>query len=50
MSKKEFVLQGMDIAEPLMVYVDDDVIVDGRFAGKYLDKDNQVHIGEIITT
>lgn len=37
------------IAEPLMVYVDDDVIVDGKFAGKYLDKNAQVHIEEIIT-
>jgi|GEM_PF-1723131 len=37
------------VAEPLLVYVDDDVIVDGKFAEKYRDKNKQVHLEEIIT-
>ena len=37
------------VAEPLVVYVDDNVIVDGKFAEKYRDKNKQVHIGEFIT-
>jgi flavin reductase (DIM6/NTAB) family NADH-FMN oxidoreductase RutF len=37
------------VAEPLIVYVDDDVIVEGRFNEKYLDKSNQAHLTEAIT-
>jgi flavin reductase (DIM6/NTAB) family NADH-FMN oxidoreductase RutF len=37
------------VAEPLAVYLDDDVIVDGKFTEKYRDKSNQVHLGDFIT-
>lgn len=37
------------LAEPLKVYVDEDVIVNGKFTEKYLTKDNQAHITEVIT-
>lgn len=37
------------VAEPVAAYLDDDVIVDGKFAEKYRDKSTQVHIGDFIT-
>lgn len=37
------------VAEPLIAYVDDDVLVNGKFAEKYLDKNKQAHITEAIT-
>jgi len=37
------------VAEPLAVYMDDDVFVDGKFTEKYRDKNNQVHLGDFIT-
>ena len=37
------------VAEPLAVYIDDDVIVDGKFTEKYRAKSNQVHLGDFIT-
>lgn len=37
------------LAEPLNAYVNDDVIVNGKFAEKYLDKNKQAHITEVIT-
>jgi len=37
------------VAEPVVAYMDDDVIVDGKFSVKYLNKNNQVQICEVIT-
>ena len=37
------------IAEPLIAYVDEDVIEEGTFAAKYLDKNKQAHITEAIS-
>jgi flavin reductase (DIM6/NTAB) family NADH-FMN oxidoreductase RutF len=37
------------VAEPVAAYMDDDLIVDGKFSEKYLNKSNQVQICEIIT-
>ncbi|NQU85644.1 MAG: flavin reductase family protein [Mariniphaga sp.] len=37
------------VAEPVAAYVDDDVIVDGKFSEKYRDKSKQVHMGDFIT-
>jgi len=36
------------LAEPLAVYVDDDVIVNDKFAEKYLDKNKQAHMIEVV--
>ncbi len=37
------------VAEPVAAVMDEDVVADGRFSEKFLDKSNQVHLGEIIT-
>jgi flavin reductase (DIM6/NTAB) family NADH-FMN oxidoreductase RutF len=37
------------LAEPLKVYVDEDVLVNDKFAEKYHGKEHQVHITEVIT-
>ena len=37
------------VAEPLAVYLNDDVIVDGKFTEKYQDRRNQVHLGDFLT-
>lgn len=37
------------LAEPLKVHVDEDVIVNGKFAEKYYSKDQQAHITEVIS-
>lgn len=37
------------VAEPVAAYMDEDIMVDGKFSGKYLDKKNQVHLCELIT-
>ena len=36
------------IAEPVVVHLDEDVFVDGRFAEKYRSKDNQIHFSDIV--
>ena len=36
------------IAEPVVVHLDEDVFVDGRFAEKYRSKDSQIHFSDII--
>ena len=36
------------IAEPVVVHLDEDVFVDGRFAEKYRSKGNQIHFSDII--
>jgi len=36
------------IAEPVVVHLDEDVFVDGRFAAKYRSKDKQIHFGDVI--
>lgn len=35
------------IAEPVIVHMDDDVFIDGKFAEKYRSKKKQVHFGDI---
>ncbi|MBE0712298.1 MAG: flavin reductase family protein [Candidatus Aminicenantes bacterium] len=37
------------VAEPLAVYLNDDVFVDGKFTENYRDKRNQVHLGDFLT-
>ena len=37
------------VAELVAVFMDEDVFVNGKFSEKYLDKNNQVHLGEIVT-
>lgn len=37
------------VAEPLIVYVNDDVIIDGKFAEKYINKNNMLHMNEFVT-
>ena len=36
------------IAEPVVVHLDEEVFVDGRFTEKYRSKENQIHFGDII--
>ena len=36
------------VAEPVVVHLDEDVFVDGRFAEKYRSKDNQIHFSDVI--
>lgn len=36
------------VAEPVLVHLDEDVLVDGKFSKKYRSKQNQVHFGDII--
>jgi len=37
------------VAEPVAVFMDDDVMVDGKFSEKYHDKSNQVQLCEFVT-
>ena len=37
------------VAEPLAVYLNDDVFVDGKFTENYRDRRNQVHLGDFLT-
>ena len=37
------------VAKPLAAFMNEDVMVDGKFSEKYLDKKNQVQICELIT-
>ncbi|MFA5330291.1 MAG: flavin reductase family protein [Prolixibacteraceae bacterium] len=37
------------VAKPVAVYMNDDVMTDGRFSEKYIHKNNQVQICELIT-
>jgi flavin reductase (DIM6/NTAB) family NADH-FMN oxidoreductase RutF len=37
------------VAEPVVAYMDDDVLVEGKFAEKYCDKSNRVYLGDVIT-
>jgi len=36
------------VGEPVMVHIDEDVFVDGKFAEKYRSKNNQVHFGDVV--
>ena len=36
------------VAEPVVVHIDEDVLVDGKFSKKYRSKQNQIHFGDII--
>ena len=36
------------VAEPVVVHLDEDVLVDGTFAKRVRTKDNQVHFGDIV--
>lgn len=36
------------VAEPVLVHMDKDVLVNGKFSGKYRSKNNQIHFGDII--
>jgi len=37
------------VAEPIVALMNEDVVVNGKFSEKYLDKSNQIHLGEIVT-
>lgn len=37
------------VAEPVAAYMNDDVIVDGKFSEKYCNKSNQLQFGDFIT-
>ncbi|MGD9931521.1 MAG: flavin reductase, partial [Mangrovibacterium sp.] len=37
------------VAKPIAVFMNEDVMTDGKFAEKYIDKNNQVQICELIT-
>jgi len=37
------------VAEPVAAYMDEDVIVDGKFSEKYRDKINQLQFGDFVT-
>ncbi|MCE4564394.1 flavin reductase family protein [Maribellus sp. CM-23] len=37
------------VAEPVQVFVNDDLIVDGRFSDKYVNKNNQLHMGDFVS-
>ena len=37
------------VAKPVAVYMNEDVIIDGKFPEKYINKNNQVQICELIT-
>ena len=37
------------VAEPLAVYLNDDVFIDGKFTENYRDRRNQVHLGDFLT-
>jgi flavin reductase (DIM6/NTAB) family NADH-FMN oxidoreductase RutF len=37
------------VAKPVAVYIDEDVMIDGKFSEKYYDKKNQVQICDLIT-
>jgi flavin reductase (DIM6/NTAB) family NADH-FMN oxidoreductase RutF len=36
------------VAEPAFVYLDENVLTDGKFSDKYRSKDNQIHFADII--
>jgi flavin reductase (DIM6/NTAB) family NADH-FMN oxidoreductase RutF len=36
------------VAEPVLVHLDEDVLVNGKFSEKYRSKHNQIHFGDII--
>jgi flavin reductase (DIM6/NTAB) family NADH-FMN oxidoreductase RutF len=36
------------VAEPVLIRLDEDVFVDGKFSEKYRSKQNQVHFGDIV--
>jgi len=36
------------VAEPVLVHLDEDVLVDGKFSEKYQSKQNQVHFGDVV--
>ncbi len=36
------------VGEPVVVHMDEDVFVDGRFAEKYRSKPNQIHFGDVV--
>ena len=36
------------VGEPVAAFVEDDLIVDGKFSEKYFDKKNQVHMSDFI--
>jgi flavin reductase (DIM6/NTAB) family NADH-FMN oxidoreductase RutF len=38
------------LAEPLVVYVNDDLIENDKFVEKYIDKNKQLHMNEVVTT
>lgn len=37
------------VAEPVAAYIDDDVLVEDKFAQKYCDKSNRIYLGDVIT-
>jgi flavin reductase (DIM6/NTAB) family NADH-FMN oxidoreductase RutF len=37
------------VAKPVAAYMDEDLMIDGKFSEKYHDKANQVQICELIT-
>ena len=36
------------VAEPVMVHMDEDIFVDGKFSEKYRSKNNQIHFGDVM--
>ena len=36
------------VAEPILVLLNEDVLVDGNFSEKYRSKHQQIHLGDII--
>ena len=41
--------QTVFVAEPVAAYMDEDVLVDGRFADKYCNKSNRIYLSDVIT-
>jgi len=37
------------VGEPVAVFMDEDVLVDGKFNEKYRDKNNQLHLGDFVS-
>lgn len=37
------------VAEPVQALINDDLIVEGRFSEKYVNKNNQLHMGDFVT-